>query len=85
MNQDNESSYTGSSDKENLSAELSESDGKEADNLDLSDADAVTVADDRRFIALTIAKDRAKLAPQTANELIFLHDAVPALKRFEES
>jgi hypothetical protein len=34
---------------------------------------------------LTIAKDRARLAPQTANELIFLHDAIPALKRFEES
>lgn len=34
---------------------------------------------------LTIAKDRARLAPQTANELIFLHDAIPALKKFEES
>jgi len=34
---------------------------------------------------LTIAKDRARLAPQTANELIFLHDALPALKKFEES
>jgi hypothetical protein len=34
---------------------------------------------------LTIAKDRARLAPQTANELIFLHDAVPALQRYEES
>jgi hypothetical protein len=32
---------------------------------------------------LTIAKDHARLAPQTANELIFLHDAIPALKRFE--
>ena len=34
---------------------------------------------------LTIAKDRARLAPQMANELIFLHDAVPALQRYEES
>ncbi len=34
---------------------------------------------------LTIVKDHARLAPQTANELIFLHDAIPALKRFEES
>jgi hypothetical protein len=30
---------------------------------------------------LTIAKDCARLAPQTANELIFLHDAIPALKK----
>ncbi len=29
---------------------------------------------------LTITKDRARLAPQRANELIFLHDAIPALK-----
>jgi hypothetical protein len=34
---------------------------------------------------LTIAKDRARLAPQTANELVFLHDALPAIKKFEES
>ena len=34
---------------------------------------------------LTIAKDRARLAPNTAHELIFLHDAIPALRRFEES
>jgi hypothetical protein len=34
---------------------------------------------------LTIAKDRARLAPQTANELIFLHDAIPALQKFERS
>ncbi len=32
---------------------------------------------------LTIAKDRARLAPQTANELIFLHDAISALQKFE--
>jgi len=34
---------------------------------------------------LTIAKDRSRLAPHTAHELIFLHDAIPALRRFEES
>ena len=34
---------------------------------------------------LTIAKDQARLAPHTANELIFLHDALPAIKKYEES
>ena len=34
---------------------------------------------------LTIAKDRSRLALNTAHELIFLHDAIPALRRFEES
>jgi hypothetical protein len=34
---------------------------------------------------LTIAKDWARLAPQTANELIFLHDALPAVRKYEES
>jgi hypothetical protein len=34
---------------------------------------------------LAIAKDQARIAPQTANELIFLHDAIPALSRYEES
>jgi hypothetical protein len=33
---------------------------------------------------LTIAKDRARLAPETANELVFLHEALPALKQFED-
>jgi hypothetical protein len=33
---------------------------------------------------LTIAKDRARLAPQTANELVFLHDAIPAIREFEQ-
>jgi hypothetical protein len=34
---------------------------------------------------LTIAKDRARLASHTANELVFLHDALPAIRRFAES
>jgi hypothetical protein len=34
---------------------------------------------------LTIAKDRSRLAPNTTHELIFLHDAIPALRRLEES
>jgi hypothetical protein len=33
---------------------------------------------------LTIAKDRARFAPQTANELVFLHDALPAVKKYEQ-
>jgi hypothetical protein len=32
---------------------------------------------------LTIAKDHARLTPQTANELVFLHDAIPAIREFE--
>jgi hypothetical protein len=32
---------------------------------------------------LTIAKDHGRLAPQTANELIFLHDAIPD-REFEQ-
>jgi hypothetical protein len=32
---------------------------------------------------LTIAKDRARLAPETAIELVFLHKAMPALELFE--
>jgi hypothetical protein len=34
---------------------------------------------------LTIEKDRVELAPQTANELIFLHDALPAIRNYEVS
>ena len=34
---------------------------------------------------LTIAKERARLAPHTANELIFLHDALPALEKYKRS
>jgi hypothetical protein len=33
---------------------------------------------------LTIAKDRARLDPANANELVFLHEAGKALKRYEE-
>ncbi len=50
MNQDYESSCTGSSDKEIVRAEHSESDGEEAENLELSDADAD--ADNGRNIAV---------------------------------
>jgi hypothetical protein len=28
------------------------------------------------------AKDRDRLAPQTANEIVFLHDALPAIKKY---
>jgi len=34
---------------------------------------------------LTIAKDRARMAPQTANELIVLHDAIPAIRKYIQS
>jgi hypothetical protein len=34
---------------------------------------------------LMIVKDCSRLAPNTAHELIFLHDAIPALRRFKES
>lgn len=45
---------------------------------------ATSASSERVFsgAGLTIAKDRARLAPQTANELIFLHDAIPAIKRY---
>jgi hypothetical protein len=31
---------------------------------------------------LTIAKDRARLNPDRANELVFLHDSIPALDHY---
>jgi hypothetical protein len=34
---------------------------------------------------LTIAKDRARMAPQTANELIVLHDAIPTIRKYIQS
>jgi hypothetical protein len=34
---------------------------------------------------LTIAKDRARLASDTANELIFLHDALPGIQKYYEA
>ena len=33
---------------------------------------------------LTIAKDRARLLPSRADELVFLHDSLPALKRYND-
>jgi hypothetical protein len=52
----NESSCSGSSDKENAIAELTELDGEGAENLELSDADADT--DDNCNIAVTKQKKR---------------------------
>jgi hypothetical protein len=46
----------------------------------------VTSAPSERIFStagLTITKDRAQLASSTANELIFLHDVLPAIARFE--
>jgi hypothetical protein len=34
---------------------------------------------------LTRAKDRARLASDTANELIFLHDALPGIQKYYEA
>jgi hypothetical protein len=34
---------------------------------------------------ITIAKERARLNPENAGDLIFLHDATPAIKNFEDS
>jgi hypothetical protein len=36
-------------------------------------------------VALTIAEDSVRLAPEMAGELIYLHDAIPAIKRYEAS
>jgi hypothetical protein len=32
---------------------------------------------------LTIAKDRARLDPDRANELVFMHDSIPALDQYK--
>jgi hypothetical protein len=32
---------------------------------------------------LIIAEDHARLTPQTVNELVFLHDVIPAIREFE--
>jgi hypothetical protein len=37
------------------------------------------------IVGLTIAKDRARLASDTANELIFLHDALHAIYQLNEA
>ncbi len=34
---------------------------------------------------ITIAKERSRLDPHNAAELIFLHDALPAIKKYEAS
>jgi hypothetical protein len=34
---------------------------------------------------LIIAKDHARLAPEMAGELIFLHDVIPAIRKYEAS
>jgi hypothetical protein len=45
---------------------------------------ATSAPSERVFSAagLTIAKDRSRLSPDHANELIFLHDAEPAIERY---
>jgi hypothetical protein len=34
---------------------------------------------------ITIAKEQSRLSPENAGDLVFIHDAVPALKRYENS
>jgi hypothetical protein len=34
---------------------------------------------------ITIAKERSRLNPANAGDIVFIHDAVPALKRYEKS
>jgi len=34
---------------------------------------------------LMIAKDQARLDPTNANELVFLHESLPAIRKYEES
>jgi hypothetical protein len=48
---------------------------------------ATSAPSERVFSAagLTIAKDRARLASDTANELIFLHDALPGIQIYYEA
>jgi hypothetical protein len=48
---------------------------------------ATSAPSERVFSAagLTIAKDRARLSPENASELVFLHDAEPAIKKYEEA
>jgi hypothetical protein len=36
-------------------------------------------------IGFTIAKDRARLASDTANELIYLHDGLPGIQKYCEA
>jgi hypothetical protein len=33
----------------------------------------------------SIAKDRARLSPEAASELIFLHNVLPAIQKFNEA
>ncbi len=49
-------------------------------------ADCCTCCSERVFAAagLTIAKDQARLSPENSYELVFLHDAEPVIKRYEE-
>jgi len=46
---------------------------------------ATSVPSERVFsiAGITIAKERSKLNPANAGDLVFIHDAVPALKRYE--
>jgi hypothetical protein len=47
-----------------------------------------TSAPSERFFSvagITIANDQARLLPESANELLFLHEALVSVKRYEES
>jgi hypothetical protein len=41
--------------------------------------------EDFSVAGLTITKDQARLAPQTANEVIFLNNTLPDIGKYEES